>query len=524
MGFHCIPLYIEQNVRSEVRRVMGSSTPRLGYNTPTHSLLNLSGSQIPKKPKRKAKIALAIEKYAGKKKGWVSATFQKKLVVLEYMGPDAPNVFTRTDKKICVRGLLPANPVDASESEVRNEICDVVCTCSFPDLTECTPNDFEFIDMSGKQARVPQCKAGFEWGGRALKELAGSGCVYVRLTKDVGDVSGASSDDEFPPAFSAPKDSNSSLCVPTSNATNAGSHPSCSGSSIASNSATQSTFRAVSHSGPSTAASTSSSAASTSHSGASTSHSVASTSSSVDPICIDDDCVLLKSEASSPATDIAKLIEMFSNMNESQLKYLYGLSNCSFSSTVDCALGGPSLESLRSLALTQLTIPLEESPRIWLDKEDDEQDWVDAALAFYKQAKFSKQAYVRISIRGQPGIDTGGVRRQFFSVVFSMLAQSSTSFSFFEGLPNRLRPAFKASTLSSGMLTTIGTMIAHSILLDGQGFPFFADYCFYYMAGCYDHAITCITPEDVGAGVNNILSGVCLSTFLLLSGRGKTSI
>lgn len=30
------------------------------------------------------------------------------------------------------------------------------------------------IIMSGKHASVPQCKEGFEWDGRAVKELAGA--------------------------------------------------------------------------------------------------------------------------------------------------------------------------------------------------------------------------------------------------------------------------------------------------------------------------------------------------------------
>lgn len=201
-----------------------------------------------------------MEKYGGKKKGRVStATFQKKLVVFEYMGPDAPNVFTRTDKKICMRGLLPAIPLNASETEVRNEICDVVRTCSFPDLTECPPIDFEFIDMSGKQARVPQCKAGFEWGSRAIKELAGSGCVYIRLIQDVGDISGASSSDDFP-EFSVARDSSSSF------------KSSATGEST--DAFTPNSGASTSHSG----ASTSHRDALTPHSGTSTSHSGASTS------------------------------------------------------------------------------------------------------------------------------------------------------------------------------------------------------------------------------------------------------
>ena len=167
--------------------------------------------------------------------------------------------------------------------------------------------------------------------------------------------------------------------------------------------------------------------------GPSTSCNVASGGPSMSPgiVCIDDDeddlPPLCKHEASDPVEDIAKLLEMFPNMDENQLKYLYDLSKCSFTRTVDCALEGPSLESLRGLAVTQITIPPQESPQIRLDVGDNDLDWVEAALAFYKQSKFIEEAQVRISIRGQPGIDTGGVCRQFFSVVFSKLAQPSSS-------------------------------------------------------------------------------------------------
>lgn len=179
----------------------------------------------------------------------------------------------------------------------------------------------------------------------------------------------------------------------------------------------------------------------------------------------------------------------------------------SISCAIDCALEGPLFESLQSLAVRQLKIPSEESPHIRLYADDADLDWVDAALAFYKQAKFDKQACVRIKIQG---IDTEGICRQFFPVVFSSLTQSS-SLNFFDGPPNRLRPAFKASILSSSMLAAIGTMIAHSILMDGQGFPFLAGYCYYYMAGCSDRAITCITEDDLSLDVKGILKKVCES-------------
>ena len=44
---------------------------------------------------------------------------------------------------IAVHGLLPPIPVDASESDVRREICEVIRSCS--DYAECSPDDF--IDM-----------------------------------------------------------------------------------------------------------------------------------------------------------------------------------------------------------------------------------------------------------------------------------------------------------------------------------------------------------------------------------------
>ena len=61
---------------------------------------------------------------------------------------------------------------------MRNQICEVMNNNT--DLHDIDPKDFEFINMAGKQASVPQCKQGLEWNGRAVKELAGAGAVYAR--------------------------------------------------------------------------------------------------------------------------------------------------------------------------------------------------------------------------------------------------------------------------------------------------------------------------------------------------------
>jgi len=64
---------------------------------------------------------------------------------------------------------------------------------------------------------------------------------------------------------------------------------------------------------------------------------------------------------------------------------------------------------------------------------------------------------MHVCIHGQPTIDAGGVQRQFFAVVFAELAQTESGCSLFEGPPVKLRPVLKASILSSGVLSTVGT-------------------------------------------------------------------
>ena len=441
----------------EVNKVMGPSASRSGYSCSSRSITNLvRSSQISRKSGRKGKGKLAEEKYGTKKKVRLStASFQKKVIVFNYMGSKPPGTFTRSDNLIVARGLLPSLPVHISETELRSEICNIIkSNSSGPGVS---PNDFEFINMSGKQASVPQCKEGFEWDGRSVKELAGSGCVYVRLTKSLPiTVSSSSDSDDFPQVSVKREDTNNETRVLANAETGSSSSLPCSSRN---SSTLPSSTIASGGSSPFPSSSASVSAASVavdcSSVVATGSPSVAS-SPSASPLGVGEDEVV----PGDPKRDLSRLLEMFPDFNLSQLDMLYHLSKCSFSKVVDSVLEGISIECLRSLAYSTIVVPLSESPRICLDVDDDEEDWVQAAISFYKDAKFDRQAPVRISIRGQPAVDTGGVQRQFFSVVFSKLADSSSVLCLFEGPPNRLRPAYKASLLSSGLLKIFGTMVA----------------------------------------------------------------
>ena len=138
-----------------------------------------SGSlMLERRPKRKGKAKLAAEKYrfADTPKGRKPArTFQKKLVVIDYMGRNAPRSFALKEVYVWMRGMLPEIEMTASEQEVRGFISN---TISF------SPIDFEFMEASGKCLCVPAQQAKFEWTGRAVKQLAGTGAVYIRLREE----------------------------------------------------------------------------------------------------------------------------------------------------------------------------------------------------------------------------------------------------------------------------------------------------------------------------------------------------
>ena len=540
-----------KKVSKEINRIMGPSSTNLSYNFASRSLMSGPASvQIERKPKRKSKLRISEELHGMPKRRLSTAVFQKKIIVFNYMGASSPKGFSRCDKNICLAGLLPAISLEASEETVRKEICEVIHSCSSPNLSNIGPEDFEFVAMNGKHGAIPQCKKGFKWNGRAVKELAGSGSVYVRLKKDCAQSHSDDDDDDLLPpgpcailnSFDNSQENNESLnttvvenvpvelsskdesnLIPGSDE---GDHVSVidldssieeldisSGSTTESSSAnpvTGSTNFALNTTGISVNTTSSSSTRSCSSaigpSLADTVSITANVTANYGNTASSSGTVLnISTSSSNVEDDLVKLQDMFSNMSKDQLQYIYGLCSC-FNRTVEALLEGPSLEALRSLAVSQITLPLEECPKIRLHEEDDDDDWMEAAFTFYKGRGFDKKAGVRISIRGQPAVDTGGIRRQFFSVVFTKLASESTGI--FDGPPNRLRPAYKASMLTSGILSTIGTMIAHSFLLDGQGFPFMAEYCFYYIAGCHDLALSYVTIDDTSENVKRILSKV----------------
>ena len=141
-----------------------------------------------------------------------SEHFQKKLIVFRYMGKDV-RVFTKRDDYVLATGLLPEISLDCPEYRVRDEILSTLHSANnkFRDIDRC---DFEFLDVSGKKVAIPLVKEGQEFTGSVVKELAGRGPVYIRLTKPPSKDVIHISDDESPENPLLSSDSDSSFDLP----------------------------------------------------------------------------------------------------------------------------------------------------------------------------------------------------------------------------------------------------------------------------------------------------------------------
>ena len=112
-------------------------------------------------------------------------------------------------------------------------------------------------------------------------------------------------------------------------------------------------------------------------------------------------------------------------------------------------------------------------------------------------------------MKSQPVIDTGGIRRQVLSDVFKTVAFSDR-LGLFEGPPDRRRPAFRISSLSTGMVKLLDCIIGYSIIVDCQGFPYLSPTIYNYMVhvGNHDRAFMLCKPEDSNERVQRALKEV----------------
>ena len=125
---------------------------------------------------------------------------------------------------------------------------------------------------------------------------------------------------------------------------------------------------------------------------------------------------------------------------------------------------------------------------------DDEDDILEEVLVYYKHPSLDPNIPIRIAFKCQPAIHTGGVTRQFFTDILHKFAARG-AFRMFVGPKERLRPAYSPQVLP--LMNILGAVIAHSLLHEGLGFPYFAPFVYWYLAtGCIQRALPYVSINE----------------------------
>lgn len=206
--------------------------------------------------------------------------------------------------------------------------------------------------------------------------------------------------------------------------------------------------------------------------------------------------------AAEGSQSVNELISIFSDrFNEKQVQAVYCASGENFSGTMNCLLEGMSSESV----INMLNERFQSFPVFKIHVDPDE-IWQDMVVQ-YKSPRMDVMKRLRIRIRNQPALDTGGVRRLVYSTVFTEFVNNKFV-KLFDGPSHSCRPFCSAESRSCGLFRVLGTMAAHSICQDGIGFPYFSPTSFWYMFGGDERALEFASIEDIGADVASVVQKV----------------
>ena len=227
-------------------------------------------------------------------------------------------------------------------------------------------------------------------------------------------------------------------------------------------------------------------------------------SSGDNPIIIDD-CETMK-------CPFEKLLSLFSSqITREQIQVIFNLSGNNFDTSMECLLSGPTTESIVELACRRY----ESYPVVKISIDEDDV-WADL-VSYYKASMTDhKESRIRIRMFNMPAIDTGGVRRQIYTTTFREFAENK-HVRLFDGPPNHLRPFYSAEARSSALFKVFGTMVGHSILQDGIGFPYFSPLCYWYIAVGEEAALQNSSLKDVGEDVKEFITKVWFLSKLIIT-------
>ena len=102
------------------------------------------------------------------------------------------------------------------------------------------------------------------------------------------------------------------------------------------------------------------------------------------------------------------------------------------------------------------------------------------SVSHFKQRNFDFKKPLKVTFEGEPAIDGGGPKREFFTIILRALMSSSATPRLFEGRNDIFLPMHNSDALRSNLYKVAGRIVAASIIHGGPGFPHFPKAIFAY--------------------------------------------
>lgn len=95
------------------------------------------------------------------------------------------------------------------------------------------------------------------------------------------------------------------------------------------------------------------------------------------------------------------------------------------------------------------------------------------SIACFKQRNFDLKKPLRVTFEGEPAIDGGGPKREFFTILLREFLSPSATPRLFEGRNKQFLPMHNTDALRSNLYKVAGRIVAASITHGGPGFAVF---------------------------------------------------
>jgi hypothetical protein len=122
------------------------------------------------------------------------------------------------------------------------------------------------------------------------------------------------------------------------------------------------------------------------------------------------------------------------------------------------------------------------------------------SITIFKAQDFDYKIPVRVVFEGEPAVDGGGPKREYFSLLLQSLVSPCCPIRLFEGRDSIVLPMHNMDALRAGMFKVAGRMITTSVVNGGPGFPYLPSVLYSYFitpSGEIEKVLSEITKDDV---------------------------